>query len=60
MAPDDFAAGLEAELRLRGLPFSRDDVLAFVGDVWDLSREDPDPVRWAECFIEAGYTGGDA
>jgi hypothetical protein len=56
----DFLSGLEAELRLRVLPFGRADVLAFSDDVWDLASEDPDPVRWAECFIEAGYAGTDA
>jgi hypothetical protein len=39
----------------KGRPTGRANVLAFVGDVWDLASEDPDPVRWAECFIEAGY-----
>jgi hypothetical protein len=54
MAPDDFAAGLEQELQLRGVPFSRADVLAFAEAVWVLAAEDPDPVRWTKCFIEAG------
>jgi hypothetical protein len=54
----DFLAGLEQELRLRGLPFSRADVLAFTDDAWQLAQEDPDPVRWADAFVEAGYAGG--
>jgi hypothetical protein len=54
MTQAEFAAGLESELRLRGLPFSRADVLAFVGDVWQLAEEDADPVRWADAFVEAG------
>ena len=56
----DFLSGLEAALRLRGVPFSRADLLAFADDVRQLAQEDPDPVRWAECFIEAGYAGTDA
>jgi hypothetical protein len=52
MSHTDFLAGLEAELRFRGVAFSRADVLAFVGDVWQLAQEDPDPMKWADCFLE--------
>jgi hypothetical protein len=45
MTPTDFIAGLEQELRLRGLPFNRADVLAFADEVWPLAQDDPDPVR---------------
>jgi hypothetical protein len=55
MSQPEFAAGLEQELHLRGLPFSRADVSAFADDVWPLALEDPDPVRWADAFVEAGY-----
>ena len=58
--PSDFVSGLEAELHLRGLSFTRADVLAFVGDVWPLAQADPDPVRWADAFVEAGYAGARA
>jgi hypothetical protein len=57
MSELDFTAALEDELRLRGLAFSRADVLAFTDDVWQLAHEDPDPVRWADAFVEAGYAG---
>jgi hypothetical protein len=60
MSHPDFLAGLEVELRLRGVAFSRADVLAFVGDVWQLALEDPDPVRWADAFVEAGRAGASA
>jgi hypothetical protein len=58
MSPPGFLDGLEAELRLRGVAFSRADVLAFADDVWPLAQEDPDPVRWADAFVEAGYAAG--
>jgi hypothetical protein len=58
MTQPDFTAGLEQKLRLRGLPFSRADVLVFADDVWQLAQEDPDPVRWADAFVEAGYAEG--
>jgi hypothetical protein len=53
-SPLDFVAGLEHQLHLRGLPFSRAAVLAFPNDVWQLAREDPDPVLWADAFAVAG------
>jgi hypothetical protein len=34
MSHPDFLAGLEAELQLRGVAFSRADVLGFVDSVW--------------------------
>jgi hypothetical protein len=57
MPHSDFAPGLEAELHLRGLFFSRAEVLAFADNVWQLAQEAPDPVRWADAFVEAGYAG---
>jgi hypothetical protein len=53
MTQAEFAAGLEAELRLRGLPFSRANVLAFADEVWPLAQDDPDPVKWVDAFVEA-------
>jgi hypothetical protein len=57
MSPPDFPAGLEAELRLRGVAFSRAGVLDFADEVWQLAQEDPDPVRWADAFVEARHAG---
>jgi hypothetical protein len=57
MTQAEFLTGPEQELRLRGLPFRHADVLAFADDVWPLAREDPDPVRWADAFVAAGYAG---
>jgi hypothetical protein len=53
----DFTTGLEQELRVRGVAFTRADVLAFVGDVWQMAEEGPDPERWADAFVVAGYAG---
>jgi hypothetical protein len=58
MTQTEFVTVLEEELKLRGLAFSRAEVLEFVEDVWPLTKDDPDPVRWADRFVEAGY--GDA
>jgi hypothetical protein len=55
MTQTEFVKVLEEELKLRGLAFSRADVLEFVDDVWPLAKDDPDPVRWAERFLEAGF-----
>jgi hypothetical protein len=60
MTHPDFLAGLEAELRLLRVAFSRADVLAFADDVWPLAQENPDPVRWAGAFVEAGYAAAEA
>ena len=54
MSLPDFLAGLEAELRLCGVAFSQADLLAFADAVWPLGEDDPDPVRWADAFIETG------
>jgi hypothetical protein len=54
MSRDDFTAALEEQLRIRGISFSRGDLLEFVADVWPLAQDDPDPVIWAERFIETG------
>jgi hypothetical protein len=54
MTRDDFAAALEEQLRIRGYSFSRADLLDFVASAWSLIEDDPDPVRWAERFVEAG------
>jgi hypothetical protein len=38
----DFVQALESELHLRGTPFDRAALLAFVASVWPLAEEDPD------------------
>jgi hypothetical protein len=60
MSLPDFLTALEQELRLRGVAFNRADVLAFADDVWPLAREDPDAVKGADAFVEAGYAGARA
>jgi hypothetical protein len=49
----DFALALEQELQLRGVAFSRADLLAFVADAWPLIEDDPDVPFWAGEFLEA-------
>jgi hypothetical protein len=51
--PSEFLRLLEAELRLRGVAFELRDVLGFTEAVWPLAWHDPNPVRWADAFLEA-------
>jgi hypothetical protein len=53
MTPTDFTLALEQELQVRGVPFSRADVLDFVAGAWPLIQEDSDVSFWAREFIEA-------
>jgi hypothetical protein len=54
MSRDDFTAALEEQLRILGVSFYRADLIDFVESVWSLAQEDPDPVPWAERFLESG------
>jgi hypothetical protein len=40
MSQTDFRAALGQELRLRGIGFSRADLLEFAADVWPPAQED--------------------
>jgi hypothetical protein len=60
MTRDDFTAALEEQLRIRGYSFSRAAVLDFVQSAWPLIEDDPDPVLWAQRFVEAGRTDAKA
>ena len=59
MSELDFTAALEDELRLRGLAFSRADVLAFVEACWPLVADDPSPARWAAEFAAAAHAASE-
>lgn len=54
MTQAEFLAALEQELTLRGIGFSRADLVAFVADVWPLAQENPDVTFWAQAFLESG------
>jgi hypothetical protein len=54
MTRDDFTLALEQELRLRGVRFSRADLMQFVADCWPRIVDDPDVPRWAQEFIDSG------
>jgi hypothetical protein len=54
MSRDDFTAAVEEQLRIQGIAFSRADLLDFVEGVWPLAQDDPDPVVWADRFLESG------
>jgi hypothetical protein len=55
MTQADFTLALEQELQVRGVPFSRADVLDFVAGAWPLIAENLDVTYWAREFIEAGH-----
>jgi hypothetical protein len=54
MTQDDFTLALEQELRLRGVGFSRADLVAFVADCWPRMQDDQDVAKWAREFIDTG------
>jgi hypothetical protein len=60
MTREDFTVALEEQLRLLGVRCSRGDVQEFAESVWPLAEDDPDPVRWAERFVETGRGEGRA
>jgi hypothetical protein len=53
MSKAESFALVEADLRLRHVPFDAAELAAFVEDVWDLARHEPDAQRWAEAFLVA-------
>jgi hypothetical protein len=56
MNQTDFITALEQELQLQGVAFSRSALQVFVADGWPLIEDNPDPVFWAEEFIDSGRT----
>ena len=48
-----FLEALAWDLRLRGVPYIRPDLEAFVDDVWTLAEADLDLIRWADAFAQA-------
>jgi hypothetical protein len=56
---DEFAAALEAELRRRQVGYDGVELLRFVREVWPLPEHDPDPMPWAELFIERTCGAGE-
>ncbi len=55
MNREDFSMAVEEQLRIRGIAFGRGELLEFIDDVWPLAQDDPDPVLWAQRFIESGH-----
>jgi hypothetical protein len=53
MSMSEFVQALEHDLQLRGVPFDRADLLAFVVSAWPLIEDDPDVGRWVGAFMEA-------
>jgi hypothetical protein len=53
MSEAEFFRLVEADLQLRHVPFDAAELQAFVEDVWDLARHEPEPARWDEAFLVA-------
>jgi hypothetical protein len=53
MTRTEFFTLVEADLRLRHVSFDAAELAAFVEDVGDLARHEPDAPRWAEAFLVA-------
>jgi hypothetical protein len=48
----EFLPVVEAELRLRAVPFAQRDLIAFIEAAWARIAENPDPSLWARLFVE--------
>jgi hypothetical protein len=53
MTCEEFTRSLEAELRLRGVPFERAALQEFVDAGWPLIEDNPDLGFWLRQFLEA-------
>ena len=58
LTPDDFLVLVEADLRLRHVPFDLAELRAFVADVFPLVAPDDLPGRWAEVFLKSRRAEG--
>jgi hypothetical protein len=57
LTQSDMVGMLEAELHLRGRPWNRGELLAWLAAMWPWVEDDPDPYRWAGEFLEAARAG---
>jgi hypothetical protein len=53
MSKTEFFLAVEADLRLRHVPFDKADLAEFLASVWPLVEADDTPERWAEAFLVA-------
>ena len=53
MTRTEFFRLVEADLRLRHVPFDAAELQAFVADVWPLVEPGDLPERWSEAFLVA-------
>jgi hypothetical protein len=49
----EFFRLVEADLRLRHVPFDKRELAEFLRSVWPLAEADDPPARWAEAFLAA-------
>jgi hypothetical protein len=54
MSQQEFVEVLEADLRLRGVPFDRAQSLSFVSSARPLIAENPEVAFWGGEFLKAG------
>jgi hypothetical protein len=53
MSKSEFFLAVEADLRLRHVPFDRAELVEFIRNVWPLVEPDDTPAHWAEAFLVA-------
>jgi hypothetical protein len=58
MTQADFLPWIETELHLRGEPFDRGELAAWVASMWPWIADDPDAYRWAGAFLDTRRATG--
>ena len=53
MSKTEFFLAVEADLRLRYVPFDKAELAAFLASVFPLVEQHDTPERWAEAFLVA-------
>jgi hypothetical protein len=53
MSKTEFFLTVEADLRLRHVPFGKAELVEFIRDVWPLVEQDDTPAKWPEAFLVA-------
>jgi hypothetical protein len=53
MSKTEFFPSVEADLRLRHVPFDKAELAAFLRSVWPLVEPSDRPEHWAEAFLVA-------
>jgi hypothetical protein len=58
MSKTEFFLSVEADLRLRHVPFDKAELAEFLGPVWPLVEPGDPPAKWAEAFLVGTAAAG--